>query len=52
MTTEPVVIFSEGRRVDFGDRQKRLDVKYREKYRRMGLVPAAAAPIEPVLKPA
>ena len=52
MTTEPVVIFSEGRRVDFGDRQKRLDVKYREKYRRMGLLPAAAAPIEPVLKPA
>ena len=52
MTTEPVVIFSEGRRVDFGDRQKRLDVKYREKYRRMGLLPAATTPVEPVLKPA
>ena len=51
MTTEPVVIFSEGRRLDFGDRQKRLDVKYREKYQRMGLLPAATPAPAPVLKP-
>ena len=51
MTTEPVVIFSEGRRLDFGDRQKRLDVKYREKYQRMGLLPAAIPAPAPVLKP-
>ena len=51
MTTEPVVIFSEGRRLDFGDRQKRLDVKYREKYQRMGLLPAATPEPAPVLKP-
>ena len=51
MTTEPVVIFSEGRRLDFGDRQKRLDVKYREKYQRMGLLPAATPAPAPILKP-
>ena len=51
MTTEPVVIFSEGRRLDFGDRQKRLDEKYREKYQRMGLLPAATPEPAPVLKP-
>ena len=51
MTTEPVVIFSEGRRLDFGDRQKRLDVKYREKYQRMGLLPATTPVPAPVLKP-
>jgi imidazolonepropionase-like amidohydrolase len=42
ITTEPLAVFCEGRRIDFGDRQKRLDAKYREKYRRMGLLPAAA----------
>ena len=51
MTTEPVVIFSEGRRLDFGDRQKRLDEKYREKYQRMGLLPAATPAPAPILKP-
>ncbi|MCE9619544.1 MAG: amidohydrolase family protein [Planctomycetes bacterium] len=51
MTTEPVLIFSEGRRVDFGDRQKRLDVKYREKYRRMGLLPAEKPPAHPAPVP-
>jgi imidazolonepropionase-like amidohydrolase len=32
----------EGRAVDLDDRQKTLDRKYREKFRRLGLLPAAA----------
>jgi imidazolonepropionase-like amidohydrolase len=33
----------EGRAVDLNDRQKTLEAKYREKYRRLGIVPVAAA---------
>ncbi len=51
MTTEPVVLFSQGRRLDFGDRQKRLDVKYHEKYQRMGLLPAVTPTPAPIRKP-
>ena len=39
MTTEPLIAFVDGRRVDLGSHQSRLDAKYREKYRRMGLLP-------------
>lgn len=39
MTTEPLIAFIDGRRVDLGNHQTRLDAKYREKYRRMGLLP-------------
>ena len=46
MTCEPLVAFIDGRRVDLGSHQSRLDAKYREKYRRMGKLPpvAKAAP--------
>jgi imidazolonepropionase-like amidohydrolase len=46
MTCEPLVAFIDGRRVDLGNHQTRLDAKYREKYRRMGKLPpvAKAAP--------
>jgi Amidohydrolase family len=43
MTAEPIVAFIDGRRVDLGSHQSRLDAKYREKYRRMGLLPDAPA---------
>ncbi len=43
MTTEPLIAFIDGRRVDLGNHQSRLDEKYREKYRRMGLLPAVSA---------
>ena len=40
MTAEPLVAFIDGRRVDLGNHQTRLDAKYREKYARMGKLPA------------
>jgi imidazolonepropionase-like amidohydrolase len=43
MTCEPLVAFIDGRRVDLGNHQTRLDAKYREKYRRMGKLPPIAA---------
>jgi len=42
MTCEPLVAFIDGRRVDLGNHQERLDAKYREKYRRMGKLPPSA----------
>jgi imidazolonepropionase-like amidohydrolase len=44
MTCEPLVAFIDGRRVDLGNHQTRLDAKYREKYRRMGKLPPVAKP--------
>jgi len=38
MTCEPLLAFIDGRRVDLGNHQLRLDAKYREKYKRMGLL--------------
>ena len=43
MSTEPLIAFIDGRRVDLGNHQTRLDEKYREKYRRMGLLPPVSA---------
>ena len=43
MSAEPIVAFIDGRRVDLGNHQVRLDAKYREKYRRMGLLPEATS---------
>jgi hypothetical protein len=42
MSSEPLIAFIDGRRVDLGNHQTRLDAKYREKYRRMGMLPPAA----------
>ena len=43
MTCEPLIAFIDGRRVDLGNHQARLDAKYREKYTRMGLLSTDAA---------
>jgi hypothetical protein len=43
MSAEPLIAFIDGRRVDLGNHQTRLDAKYREKYRRMGVLPATSA---------
>jgi hypothetical protein len=43
MTAEPILAFIDGRRVDLGNHQSRLDAKYREKYRRMGALPEATS---------
>ena len=43
MTCEPLIAFIDGRRVDLGNHQARLDAKYREKYTRMGLLSKDAA---------
>ncbi len=41
MTAEPLLAFIDGRRVDLGNHQTRLDAKYREKYSRLGKLPPA-----------
>jgi imidazolonepropionase-like amidohydrolase len=38
ITTDTLVAFIDGRRIDLGNRQKSLYAKYREKYRQRGLV--------------
>jgi hypothetical protein len=45
MTCEPLIAFIDGRRVDLGNHQARLDAKYREKYTRMGLLSTDAKPV-------
>jgi hypothetical protein len=37
ITSETLVAFIDGRRIDLSDRQKQLVVKYREKYRQLGI---------------
>ncbi|MHC5114327.1 MAG: amidohydrolase family protein [Planctomycetota bacterium] len=38
ITTDTLMAFIDGRRVDLGNRQKSMEAKYREKYRQLGLV--------------
>jgi imidazolonepropionase-like amidohydrolase len=38
ITTETMMAFIDGRRIDLGNRHKEMDGKYREKYRQLGLI--------------
>ena len=38
MASPPLVAWIDGRRIDLGDRQKRMHEKYREKYRQQALI--------------
>ncbi|MHC4785149.1 MAG: amidohydrolase family protein, partial [Planctomycetota bacterium] len=38
ITTDTALAFIDGRRIDLGNRHKALYEKYREKYRRLGLI--------------
>jgi imidazolonepropionase-like amidohydrolase len=40
LRTDVLAAYIDGRRIDLGNRQKRLNEKYREKYRQLGLMPA------------
>jgi len=42
ITSDVLVAFIDGRRIDLANRQTRLLAKYREKYRQLGLLPAEA----------
>ncbi len=43
ITTDTLVAFIDGRRIDLGDRHKALYAKYREKYEQLGLIKAGTA---------
>ncbi|MCP3904148.1 MAG: amidohydrolase family protein [Planctomycetes bacterium] len=38
ITTDTLVAFIDGRRIDLGNRQKAMEAKYRQKYRQLGLI--------------
>jgi imidazolonepropionase-like amidohydrolase len=44
ITTDTLIAFIDGRRIDLGNRQKALNEKYREKYRQLGLNGPASEP--------